>query len=495
MVLKLTNELPVKELDKFVLAIGDFSKTNMTSSEANTKKKIVERMLEILGWDTSSEEVMLEYPIKIGSTAKYVDYALMLEKKPVVLVEAKPFDVALSDDDSAQIISYGRVEDVQWVILTNGRKLKVFDTKEGKTEKECLVTEIDLMSLPMQANDLSLISRESILTGDIEAAAKRLAATKNAINNLKMKQKEIAEEFKKILLKITGKEVERRVEDLSSQLVVQAIQLFEMQVKTVAERTYGKEVQLVTKKQLVTKSAGKVVVCPSRIEGVEFLKKYNAWGFVNMREEEIPYFALYVGRPESSILYFGEIESITKPLKSKEDLVKIQDIETFEPGKRVIHLKLGTLVKLLDPIPLKNRRFVPKSRFYTTLEKLTQASYIEDLRVAEITVEQHLEKIKNAKLKKMALELRNAILQLSNDIREEAIRTHVLFRTSVNFAGLYAQPRGFWLSVRLVKNELNMQDLDARPQRNPKWTDIRVNEETSLDSLFKAAKLAYQRTV
>ena len=421
----------------------------------------------------------------------------MLENKPVVLVEAKPFNIDLSDDDSRQIISYGKVEDVQWVILTNGRELKVFDTKEGKAEKECLVVEIDLMKLPNQASDLALVSKESILTGDIEAAVKRLAATKKAISNLKMKQKEIAEEISKILLKITGKDVERKIEDLSNQLAGLAIQLFEKQTETSVEKTSTEEIQLMARKQLRIKSPGKVVICPSRSEGVEFLKKYNAWGFVNMREEDIPYFALYVGRPESSIVYFGEIESITKPLKSKDELGKIRDVEKFDVGKRVIHLKPGTLVRLLDPIPPKSRRFVPKARFYATLEKFTQASYVEDLLgLTEITIEQHLERIRNTELKKMASELRSAILELAG-VKEEVTKTHLLFRTSLNFATIYAQPRGFWLSVRIPKEEVKMQasDLDARLQSNPKWTDIRVEEDTSLGSLVDITRSAYQKTL
>lgn len=377
----MTPALSVKGLNNIVMAIDDFSKTGLISSEANTKKRIIEPTLEILGWDTRSNEVILEYPIKIGSTTKYVDYALMLENKPVVLVEAKPYDVTLSHDDSAQIISYGRIEDVQWVVLTNGKNLKVFDTKEGKTEKECLVIEIDLKKLPIQANDLNLISRESILTGEIEAAAKRLAATRNAIRNLKQKQQEIAEEFKKILLKMTGTEAENRVENISKQLADQTVRLFEKQVETIPRQISVKEVQLITRNELTMKSPGEVVLCPSKVEGVEFLKKYNAWGFVTMSRKHIPYFALYVGKPESSVLYFGEIESITQPLKSKEDLVKIQmqDTETFETGKRVIHLKQGTLVRFKDPIPLKNRRSALRGLRYTTLEKLIKATHTGEL--------------------------------------------------------------------------------------------------------------------
>jgi len=493
----LTVALPVRELEKFVSAINVFSQTNMVGSEANTKKKIIEPMLEVLGWDTRGKEVRLEYPIKIGSTTKYVDYALMQEKKLVVLVEAKPFATTLSSDDSAQIISYGRVEDVRWVVLTNGKDLSFFDTREGKSEKKCLVFRIDLMKLPAQSNHLYLVSKQSIFSRDTEEAVKRLAASRKAALNLEQRRSEIAVELKKILLNITGTEVENQIESLSKQLSEQVIQLFKKQSETDTIETPRIDVHQVSRRQLAMKTPGKVVVCPSRISGVDFLKKYNAWGFVKMREEDIPYFALYVGRPESSILYFGEIESITKPLKSKEDIVKIQetDVETFEPGTRVIHLKPGTLVKFVDPVPLKNNRFVPKGRLYTTLEKLTQADKIEFLwGVKETTVEYHFAKIKNAKVKKMAFELRDAILKIADMVEERTVKSAVLFRTSINFAGIYTHQRNFWLSVRIPKGELSIPELDARPEPNPKWTDIRVDEKTSLDSLIKAARLAYQRT-
>lgn len=377
----MTVELSARELEKIVATIDGFSKTSMVSSEANTKKKIIEPLFDMLDWDTSSVEVVLEYPVKIGSTTKYVDYALVLESKPVVMVEAKPFDTELSYDDSAQIISYGRIEDVQWVVLTNGKILKVFDTKEGKNEKECLVVEVDLSRLPNQSNELSLISRESILTGEIEAATKRLAATRNAINNLKKSQLEITEQFKKVLLKITGEEVESRVLDISKKLAEQTVNLFERQIETVPPGPIEKEVRLISRKELANKPSGEVIICPSRIEGVEFLKKYNAWGFVSLSRENMSYFALYVGRPESSVLYFGEIDSITQPLRSKEDLIKIQEKDTkrFEAGKRVIHLKPGTLVKFADPIPLKGKRSAPRGLRYTTLEKLIQANDIGEL--------------------------------------------------------------------------------------------------------------------
>jgi predicted type IV restriction endonuclease len=375
----LSTKLPTDKMAKLVESIKAFSQSNFGGSEANTKRKIIEPLLEMLRWDLLSNEVQLEYPIHVGTSSVYVDYAIFLEGKPVILVEAKPFDSSLSADYASQIISYGRVEDIRWAALTNGKMVKIFDTKAGRNEKDCLVAEIDLQNLPSNSVELSLISRESILTGEIESAAKRLATTRKAVNSLTQRKDELAQEFKKVLLKITGPEIEDRIESISKKLADLALQSFEKESEP-SQQPLDRTVRIVARSELATKSPGAVVLCPSKSEGVEFLKKYNAWGFVNMNKQ-VPYFALYVGSPESSVLYFGEVESITKPITSKEDIQRIEekDIESFPSGKRAIHLKPRTLVKLADPIPLKNKRIAPRGIRYTTLEKLINANYAEEL--------------------------------------------------------------------------------------------------------------------
>jgi predicted type IV restriction endonuclease len=376
----LAAKLQVDKIAKLVENIKSFAQTDLVSSEANTKKRTVEPLLELLGWDLLSNEVQLEYPIQVGTSSGHADYAISLEGKPVMLVEAKAFSANLSTEYSSQIISYGKVEEVRWVVLTNGKLVKIFDTKAGKAEKECLIAKIDLQNLPSHVSDLSLISRKSILTGEIELAAKRLAATKKAVNSLTQQKDEIAQEFKKSLLKITGTEIEDRIESISKKLAELAIQSFEKETDPLTQRVTQKTLQSISRNELATKPSGEVVLCPSKLDGVEFLKKYNAWGFVTINKQ-VPYFVLYVGRPESSVLYFGEVESITKPIESKEDIRRIEerDIDGFPAGKRAIHLKPGTLVKLKDPIPLMNKRVAPRGIRYTTLEKLIKARNIEEL--------------------------------------------------------------------------------------------------------------------
>ena len=96
-----------------VEGIKRFSKSSLIGSERNTQKRIVEPLLEILGWSFQRGEVFLEYPIKMGAKPSRVDYALQLEEKPVVLVETKAFDQDLTEDEARQAISYGKVEEIK----------------------------------------------------------------------------------------------------------------------------------------------------------------------------------------------------------------------------------------------------------------------------------------------------------------------------------------------------------------------------------------------
>lgn len=372
-------KLSSNKINDLIKDIKIFSQTDYIDSEENTKKRIIEPLIEMLGWNFK-EDIQLEYQIHIGRSLNYVDYAMSIKGKPVLFLEAKALSVNLSNDESTQIISYGRVEAVRWVALTNGKLVKIFDTTGGRTEKECIIAVIELLNLPSHSYELGLISKNSILTGEIENAAKRLLLTKKAIDSLIQRKDEIAQEFRISLLKATGIEIKDKVDTISKRLVEIAVQSLDKDTELFYQQKMDNDVKLMTREELTTKSDGEVILCLSRIEGIDFLKRYNAWGFINMNKQ-VPYFALYVGKPESSIKYFGEVNSITERIQSKEDIKSIDDDdkETFQAGKRLIYLKPGSLVKFKDPIPLKTRTEAPRGIRYTTLSKLIKANCIEEL--------------------------------------------------------------------------------------------------------------------
>ena len=97
---------------------------------------------------------------------------------------------------------------------------------------------------------------------------------------------------------------------------------------------------------------------------------------------------------------------------------------------------------------------------------MAKAKRIEDL-WEKLTLESQMAKIRDPQMRNMLSELRKLILNISDKIEERVTKSHLIFRTSKNFARIYFQPRGFWLDVRLSKNEFNANGLDARPERNP----------------------------
>ncbi|MHC1569532.1 MAG: hypothetical protein ACXQTA_00725, partial [Candidatus Syntropharchaeales archaeon] len=109
-------------------------------SEANVRSDFIDPLFEILGWDISNpEEYDREYSIKSGGRA---DVALKIDKKPVILLEAKRFGGIPHIDERGdgdwlleerQAILYAAKEGAKWAILTNFEKFRVFNARTGLT--------------------------------------------------------------------------------------------------------------------------------------------------------------------------------------------------------------------------------------------------------------------------------------------------------------------------------------------------------------------------
>jgi hypothetical protein len=99
-----------------------------TLGEQNTKAALIEPVLRSLGWDVEDvDEVHREY--KQRSMDNPVDYALMLEDRPVLFVEAKGLRENLDDRRWAgQILGYAAVAGVEWVLVTNGDEYRIYNT-------------------------------------------------------------------------------------------------------------------------------------------------------------------------------------------------------------------------------------------------------------------------------------------------------------------------------------------------------------------------------
>jgi len=111
--------------------------------ETQTRTIVIQPLLEALGWDVRDlSQVEEEHPTVDG---KSVDYALKLEGRPVLLVEAKPLGDDLKDIKAiTQVVSYAANEGIQWCVLTNGVKWQVYRSMEKCPAPQKLLFEVSL---------------------------------------------------------------------------------------------------------------------------------------------------------------------------------------------------------------------------------------------------------------------------------------------------------------------------------------------------------------
>jgi predicted transport protein len=143
--------------------------------ETPTRTIIVDPLLEALGWDVRDpDEVQLEYPTVDG---KSVDYALLLNRKPVLLVEAKPLDDPLNDVKGiTQVVGYAANDGIVWCVLTNGVVWKVYRSVEECPAPDKLMFEVSLdprdsdrLAVEQIARQMWRFSREEMAKGSLDA--------------------------------------------------------------------------------------------------------------------------------------------------------------------------------------------------------------------------------------------------------------------------------------------------------------------------------------
>jgi len=204
--------------------------------EQNTKRKVIEPLVELLGWDILSMAVELEYSVRMGSGTRKVDYALKLDGTPVVFVEAKGCDTPLDDDHADQLRSYMRQVGVDWGLLSNGREFEVF-RRDHASERP---NEISLAAFSIEEavenkQPLSALSVESIETGESEQIAEKIEAVQRAVASLRNNKERLAEDVTTVVTDVAGEAVSQEVENEAKRFVDDLVErLGEQAHKTVS---------------------------------------------------------------------------------------------------------------------------------------------------------------------------------------------------------------------------------------------------------------------
>jgi len=181
-------------IDEYVRRCQQLIEASPQMDEENTKVKLIQPFLELLGWDLYSTEVALEYTIPMASGSTHVDYALLIGDSPVVFVEAKPVRSTLTDSEVRQLRNYMRQElDTDWGILTNGKSFEVLTKNQQNGGEEVSVVQFDLDDLAENPSVLELLTKESIRSGKSDEIAEQVAQTNRAIRHLQENEDSVTE--------------------------------------------------------------------------------------------------------------------------------------------------------------------------------------------------------------------------------------------------------------------------------------------------------------
>lgn len=219
-----------EDLSDYVERSSDLIEESPQMDEQNTKRKVIEPLIELLGWDILSTEVELEYSVQMGTGTKKVDYALKLEGTPVVFIEAKGCDTTLTDSHRDQLRSYMRQVGVDWGILTNGREFEIFRRDNSSNRpNEISLAEFSIETTLENSQPLKAVSRESIDTGESRQIAEKIESIQQAVETLQTNKEDVAEEVTRVVTNVVGEAVSQPVEDEAKNFVDDLILTLEEQ--------------------------------------------------------------------------------------------------------------------------------------------------------------------------------------------------------------------------------------------------------------------------
>lgn len=169
-------------------------------TEEATKQALILPFLQSLGYDIfNPNEVIPEYTTDVGTKkGERIDYAILSQGKPVVLIECKTCSDKLDRNCCSQLLRYFHVSAAKFGILTNGIDYKFYtDLEEPNKMDEKPFLAINLMNLREQdtaelkkfhksvfdanaifstANELKYLNEiKSILAIEIEAPSESFA--------------------------------------------------------------------------------------------------------------------------------------------------------------------------------------------------------------------------------------------------------------------------------------------------------------------------------
>lgn len=147
-------------------------------TEEATKNALVLPLLNGLGYNVfDPTEVIPEFIADVGTKkGEKVDYVIMRDGKPIILIECKTVGAPLHINHASQLFRYFSVTDARFAILTNGIDYQVYTDIEAPNKMDSKpFLEFSMLALDQQAlNQIRKFSKSSFDLNNILSSASEL---------------------------------------------------------------------------------------------------------------------------------------------------------------------------------------------------------------------------------------------------------------------------------------------------------------------------------
>ncbi|MFC3571648.1 type I restriction endonuclease [Paracoccus simplex] len=172
-------------------------------TEEATKTSVVLPFIQALGFDVFNlDEVTPEFIADVGvKKGEKVDFAVKIDGKFAMLIEAKPISSRLGDTQFSQLFRYFTVTEARLAILTNGKEAWFFsDTDEpNKMDKKPFFTFDFQKHDKAQLDELARFQKGRFAIESIIEAASNLKYTQQAAAYLKKQLDEPDDDFVRLV--------------------------------------------------------------------------------------------------------------------------------------------------------------------------------------------------------------------------------------------------------------------------------------------------------
>ncbi len=182
---------------------GKAATLNSIDNEEQTKTSLIMPFFQLLGYDVFNvNEFVPEFTADVGvKKGEKVDYAIIRDGKPIMLIEAKPYGSVLSKYDD-QLYRYFSVTSTKFAVLTNGTSYRFFtDLDKPNVMDADPFFEIDLLDCTdSQINELQKFQSDNFEESEIISAAEELKYLGKIKSLLRQIFTEPTDEFVKFVL-------------------------------------------------------------------------------------------------------------------------------------------------------------------------------------------------------------------------------------------------------------------------------------------------------